>query len=146
MVIKSNRLGPFFRSEWNFILTICSFALRVNNSLKIYFSETIIPRKLILCSNVPWVGLFKICSQGSEIPNIFRTGSEKPQKLAKSLKIFYSRTVGATGFSSLFEATSCDRHFSDYASEGAKVWKITISMLNNYFAIGFRAKKSIASI
>jgi hypothetical protein len=35
------------------------------------------PRKLIYCRNVPWGVLFKICSRGSEIPNIFRTGSEK---------------------------------------------------------------------
>jgi hypothetical protein len=75
---------------------------------------------------VPWGVLFKICSRGSEIPNIFQTGSEKK---AKSSKIFFSRTVSATGeqkpvleslrgpFSSLFEATSCDRYFSDYASE-----------------------------
>jgi hypothetical protein len=56
--------------------------VRVNISLKLFFSETIIPRKLIFCRNVPWVGIFKICSQGSEIPNNFRTGSEKPQKLA----------------------------------------------------------------
>jgi hypothetical protein len=34
---------------------------------------------------------------GSEIPNIFRTGSEKPRKLAKSLKIFFSRTASAAG-------------------------------------------------
>jgi hypothetical protein len=47
--------------------------------------------------NVPWVGLFKICSNGSEIPNIFRTGSEKPRKLANYLKIFFSRTDSATG-------------------------------------------------
>jgi hypothetical protein len=79
------------------------------------------------------VVLSKICSYGSEIPNIFRTGSEKPRKLAKSLKIFFSRTASATGkqktvfksirgpFSSLFEAISCDRYFSDYASESAKV-------------------------
>jgi hypothetical protein len=40
------------------------------------------------------VVLFKICSYGSEIPNNFRTGSEKPKKLAKSLKIF-SRTASA---------------------------------------------------
>jgi hypothetical protein len=67
-----------------------------------------------------------------EVPKFrifFGTGSEK----AKSLKIFFSRTVSATGeqtpvleslrgpFSSLFEATSCDRYFSDYASESAKV-------------------------
>jgi hypothetical protein len=82
---------------------------------------------------VPWGVLIKICSRGSEIPNIFRTGSEKLGKKAKSLKIFFSRTVSARGeqkpvlesirgpFSSLFEATSCDRYFSDYASEGAKV-------------------------
>ena len=137
-----------------FILTLChglSYASGVNFSLNI--SET--PRKLIFCRNVPWGVLFKICSSGSEIPNIFRTGSEKPRKLANYLKIFFSRTVGATGeqkpvleflrgpFSSLFEATSCDRYFSDYASESAKVWKITISMLNNFFTIGFRAKNSI---
>jgi hypothetical protein len=67
----------------------------VNISLKI-FSETIIPRMLIFGMNVPWVGLFIICSNGSEIPIIFRTGSEKPRKLAKFLKIF-SRTTNATG-------------------------------------------------
>jgi hypothetical protein len=33
----------------------------------------------------------------SEILNIFPTGSEKPRKLAKSLKIFFSRTASATG-------------------------------------------------
>jgi hypothetical protein len=38
----------------------------------------------------------KICSWGSEILNIFRTGSENLGKKAKSLKIF-SRTVSATG-------------------------------------------------
>jgi hypothetical protein len=82
---------------------------------------------------VPWGVLFKICSRGSEIPNIFRTGSEKLGQKAKSLKVFFSRTVSDTGeqkpvleslrgpFSSLFEATSCDRYFSDYASESAKV-------------------------
>jgi hypothetical protein len=47
--------------------------------------------------NVPWVGLFIICSNGSEIPIIFRTGSEKPGKLAKTLKIFFSRTANAPG-------------------------------------------------
>jgi hypothetical protein len=62
--------------------------IHINISLKI--SETIIPR------NVPWVGLFKICSNGSEILNIFQTGSEKQRKLAQSLKIF-SRTASATG-------------------------------------------------
>jgi hypothetical protein len=51
---------------------------------------------LIVCRNVPWGVLFKICSRGSEILNIFRTGSEKLGKKAKSLKIF-SRTVSATG-------------------------------------------------
>jgi hypothetical protein len=68
-----------------------------------------------------------------KILNIFRTGSEKPRKQAKSLKIFFSRTASATGeqktvllsqrgpFSSLFEATSCDQYFSDYASVSAKV-------------------------
>jgi hypothetical protein len=71
--------------------------VRVNISLKIFFSETIIPRKLIFGRNVPWVSLFKICSNGSEIPNIFRPGSEKPQKLAKYLKILFSRTTSATG-------------------------------------------------
>jgi hypothetical protein len=73
------------------------YALRVNISLKIFFSETIIPRKLIFGRNVPWVGLFKICSNGSEILNIFRTGSEKPRKIAKSLKIFFSRAPSGTG-------------------------------------------------
>jgi hypothetical protein len=46
----------------------------------------------------------------------------------------------------LFEATSCDRYFSDYASKGAKVLKITISMLNSFFTFGFRAKNSIARV
>jgi hypothetical protein len=32
----------------------------------------------------------------TEIPNIFQTGSEKPRKLAKSLNIFFSRTISAT--------------------------------------------------
>jgi hypothetical protein len=32
-----------------------------------------------------------------EVPNIFRTGSEKLGKKAKSLKIFFSRTISATG-------------------------------------------------
>jgi hypothetical protein len=73
-----------------FILTLChghsyAYVLNINISLKI-FSETIIPRKRIFGRNVPWVGLFKICSNSSEILNIFRTGSEKPRKLAKSLK------------------------------------------------------------
>jgi hypothetical protein len=36
-----------------------------------------------------------MCSHGSKILNIFRTGTEKPQKLDKSLKI--SRNVSATG-------------------------------------------------
>jgi hypothetical protein len=81
---------------------------------------------------VPWVGLFKICSHGSEILNIIQTGSEKPQKLVKYLKIF-SRTINATGeqktalksirgpFTILLEATSCDECFSNYASERLKV-------------------------
>jgi hypothetical protein len=42
-------------------------------------------------------------------------------------------------FSILFEATACDRYFSDYDSESGKVGKITISMLNK-FTIGLRAK------
>jgi hypothetical protein len=79
------------------IRTLTRYALRVNNSLKKFFSETIIPRKLIFGMNVSWVGLFKICSNGSEILIIFRTGSGKPQKLAKSLKIFFSRTANVTG-------------------------------------------------
>jgi hypothetical protein len=55
----------------------------------------------------------------------FRIFSEqkvkKPRKLAKSLKIFFSRTTGEQKnsfifslrgpFSSLFEATSCDQYF-----------------------------------
>jgi hypothetical protein len=35
-------------------------------------------------------------------------------------------------FSSLFEVTSCDWYFSDYAFESVKVLKITISILNNF--------------
>ena len=69
--------------------------VHVNFSLNIFFSETTTPRELIFGRNVPWVVLFKICSYGYEIPNIFRTGSEKPRKLAKSLKIFFSRTASA---------------------------------------------------
>jgi hypothetical protein len=68
--------------------------VRVNFSLNIFFSETT-PRELIFGRNVPWVVLFKFCSYGSEIPNNFRTGSEKPRKLAKSLKIFFFRTASA---------------------------------------------------
>jgi hypothetical protein len=49
-------------------------------------------------------------------------------------------------FSNLFEANSCDQNFSNYASESAKVWKNTISMLNNFFTIGLRAKNSIAKV
>jgi hypothetical protein len=44
----------------------------------------------------------------------------------------------------LFEATSCDQYFSDYASKSSNVRKITIAMLNNFFTFGFRAKNSIA--
>jgi hypothetical protein len=54
----------------------------VNFSLNIFFSETTTPRELIFGRNVPWVVLFKICSYGSEIPNIFQTGSEKLPKIA----------------------------------------------------------------
>jgi hypothetical protein len=46
---------------------------------------------------VPWGVLFKICSQGSQILNIFKTRSEKLGKKTKSLKIFFSRTISATG-------------------------------------------------
>jgi hypothetical protein len=35
---------------------------------------------------VPWGVLFKICSRGSEIPNIFQTGCEKLGKKANSTK------------------------------------------------------------
>jgi hypothetical protein len=35
--------------------------------------------------------------KGSEIPNIFKTGSEKPQKLAKTSKILFTTTASATG-------------------------------------------------
>jgi hypothetical protein len=45
--------------------------------------------------NVPLALLFKICSRGSEIPNIFRKVSKKSQKkTAKFFKIF-SRTASA---------------------------------------------------
>jgi hypothetical protein len=73
-----------------------------------------IPRKLIFGRNVPLVGLFKICSHGSEILNIFLTGAEKPQK---SLIIF-SITVPQMNKNS-FEIYK--RSFLDYASESAKV-------------------------
>jgi hypothetical protein len=49
-------------------------------------------------------------------------------------------------FSSLLEASSYDWYFSDKATESAKVWKITISMLNKFFTIGFRATNSIARV
>jgi hypothetical protein len=122
------------------------------------FSETIIPRTLIFCRNIPWVVLSKICSYDFAITNIFRTGSEKPWKLAKSLKFFFSGTVSATGeqktvlksirgsFLKFVKATSCDRYLSDYAIETANVWKITISMLNILFTIGFSAKNIIARV
>jgi hypothetical protein len=67
----------FFMSEW------ISF---VNISFNIFFLETITTKKPIFCRNVPWVGLFKFCSQDSFIPNIYRTGSGKPLRKAKSLK------------------------------------------------------------
>jgi hypothetical protein len=49
------------------------------------FFKDLLPRncnnkKLMVCRNVPWVGLFKICLHGSEILNIFPTGSEKNTK------------------------------------------------------------------
>jgi hypothetical protein len=69
----------------------------INFSLNIFFLETITPRKLIFCRNVPWGVLFKFYSRGSEILNIFRTESEKLGRIAKSLKIFFSRMVSATG-------------------------------------------------
>ena len=124
-------------------------------SLKIFFSETTIPRKLIFYRDVPWVGLFKFCSPRSGIPNIFRTGSEKPRKTEKTLKIFFSRTATARvkqtmsksslrdPFSSLFKATSCDRYFSRYSSESSEVWTCTISMAYNFLTVGFREEKYI---
>jgi hypothetical protein len=45
-------------------------------------------------------------------------------------------------FSSLFKANSCGQYFSDYATNSGKVCKITISVVNNFFTIGF-AKNSI---
>jgi hypothetical protein len=54
--------------------------------------------------------------------------------------------VNKKQFNNLYEATSCDRYFSDYAIESMKVLKITISMLNNLFTFGFRAKNSIARV
>jgi hypothetical protein len=42
---------------------------------------------IFFCRNVPWVSTEPLCWHGSEILNIFRTGSEKPQKLAKPLKV-----------------------------------------------------------
>jgi hypothetical protein len=45
---------------------------------------------------VPWGIPFKICSQGSEIPNIFQTGSEQLRKKRKIFKNL-SRTISATG-------------------------------------------------
>jgi hypothetical protein len=49
--------------------------------------------------------LVKICLHGSEIPNMFRTGSEKPQKIAKSFKTFY-RTTSARDEKNSFEIYS----------------------------------------
>jgi hypothetical protein len=70
--------------------------------------------------------------------------------MANSLKIFF-RTVGARGeqkavskslrgpFSSLFEATSCDQYFSDYAScEGMKNHNFNAKLLIYYW---FKSKK-----
>jgi hypothetical protein len=53
----------------------------VNFSLNI-FSETTTLTELMFGRNVSWVFLFKICSYGFEIPNNFRTGSEKLPKIA----------------------------------------------------------------
>jgi hypothetical protein len=61
-----------------------AYAFDVNFSLNILFFETITYWKVIFCRNVPWGVLFKICSQGSEILNIFRTGIEK---LGKKLNV-----------------------------------------------------------
>jgi hypothetical protein len=69
--------------------------VRVHVNFSLNISETTTPRELIFGRNVPWVVLFKICSHGSEIPNNFRTGSEKLLKIASSLKIFFSRTISA---------------------------------------------------
>jgi hypothetical protein len=46
-------------------------------------------------------------------------------------------------FSSLYEATSCDRYLANYASDIPELWKITTFRPNNFFIIGFRAKYSI---
>jgi hypothetical protein len=77
-----------------FILTLCHglsyaspYVSSINFSLNIFFTETMTPRKLIFCRNLLWGVLFKICSWGSEIPNIFRTGSEKLGNKAKSLNL-----------------------------------------------------------
>jgi hypothetical protein len=43
----------------------------------------------IFSRNVPWFGLFWLSEY-------FQTGSEKTQKLASSLKIFFSRTASST--------------------------------------------------
>jgi hypothetical protein len=59
-------------SFWLYVMaTPKCYMLSVNISLNTLLSETIIHRKLIFGRNVPWVGLFKICSNVSEIPNIF---------------------------------------------------------------------------
>jgi hypothetical protein len=95
------------------------------------------PAKILkLAAKKPWTLTKKLHSIDTFLafyPKHFDLKSEKLGKKAKSLKIFFSRTVSAMGeqkpfleslrgpFSSLFEATSCDRYFSDYASESAKV-------------------------
>jgi hypothetical protein len=57
--------------------------------------------------------------------------NRKCQKWRKTSFIILESFKGP--FSSLFEATSCDRYFSYYTFEISEVWKITISMLNNYW-------------
>jgi hypothetical protein len=78
-----------FKVRMKFTLTLShgllyAYVLHFKISLKI--SETITPRKLMFCKNVPRVGLIKFCSQNARIPYIFWTGIGKLEKMAKSLK------------------------------------------------------------
>jgi hypothetical protein len=106
-----------------FLVCICKFRAKVRCTGKLFFKHLLRNYNTyeanFLQEYIPWVVLSKICSYGYEILNIFRTGSEKPQKLAKSLKIFSSATGQQKtvlksirgSFSNSFEATSCVRYF-----------------------------------
>jgi hypothetical protein len=116
-------------SEWNFILTLChhnmyAFAYctpQQNQSW--YLTLTLISRSHLGQKPV---------KTANSLKNLFLQNRKCQRWTKSSFKSLWGP------FSSLFEATSCDRYFSNYSSENAKVLKITISMLNNFFTIGFR--------